>query len=52
VTFRTRIEAGPGSPEFGNGYRGRIDRDEIRFVLQDDRGSPPVEFTARRAAGD
>jgi len=50
VTFRTRIESGQGSPEFNNGYRGRIDRDEIRFVLQDDRGSPPVEFTARRAA--
>jgi hypothetical protein len=52
VTFRTRIEAGPGSRGFSNGYRGQIDRDQIRFVLQDDRGSPPVEFTARRAAGD
>jgi hypothetical protein len=29
VTFRTRIEAGPGSPEFSNGYRGQIDRDQI-----------------------
>ena len=51
LVFRTPIEGGPGTPSFSNGYRGRIQGDEIHFELQDDRGSPPVEFTARRAAG-
>jgi hypothetical protein len=51
IVFRTPIEGGAGSPAFSNGYRGRVEGDEIRFVLQDDRGSPPVEFTARRSAG-
>jgi hypothetical protein len=50
VTFRTRIEAGPGSPAFVNAYRGRVARDGIRFVLQDDRGTPPATFLARRVA--
>jgi catechol 2,3-dioxygenase-like lactoylglutathione lyase family enzyme len=50
VTFRTRIEAGPGSPAFVNAYRGRLDGDGIRFVLQDDRGTPPATFLARRVA--
>jgi hypothetical protein len=51
LSFRTRIDGGPGSPAFSNGYRGRVEDDEIHFVLQDDRGSPPVEFSARRAGG-
>jgi hypothetical protein len=51
IVFRTPIEGGAGSPAFSNGYRGRVQADGIHFVLQDDRGSPPVEFTARRAAG-
>ena len=50
VTFRTRIDAGPGSPAFANVYRGRLDGDVIRFVLQDDRGTPPAELVARRVA--
>ncbi len=48
LTFRTRIDAGPGSPLFWNSYRGRVDGAAIRFLLQDDRGSPPLEFTAKR----
>jgi hypothetical protein len=51
VTFRTRIAEGPGSPAFVNAYRGRLDGDVIRFVLQDDRGTPPAELVARRVAG-
>ncbi len=51
VTLRTRIEAGPGAPGFVNTYRGRVHDDGIRFVLQDDRGTPPAEFVARRVAG-
>jgi hypothetical protein len=49
IVFRTPIEGGAGAPAFNNGYRGRFQGGEIRFVLQDDRGSPPVEFTARRS---
>lgn len=49
LTFRTRIEAGPGSPAFWNAYRGRVDGAAIRFLLQDDRGHVPIEFTAERA---
>jgi hypothetical protein len=52
LTFRTRIGGVPGSPAFSNGYRGHVQDGEIRFVLQDDRGSPPVEFSARRAGGN
>jgi hypothetical protein len=48
LTFRTRVDAGPGSPQFWNAYRGRVDGDVIHFLLQDDRGSPPLEFTAER----
>jgi hypothetical protein len=51
LTFQTRILGGPESRPFSNGYRGRVEGDAIRFVLQDDRGSPPVEFTAHRAGG-
>jgi len=51
IAFRTALEGGAGSPAFSNGYRGRVQGNEIHFVLQDDRGSPPVEFVARRAAG-
>jgi hypothetical protein len=50
ITFRTRIDAGPGSAAFANAYRGRVDGDVIRFVLQDDRGTPPAELVARRVA--
>jgi hypothetical protein len=48
LTFRTRVDAGPGSPQFWNAYRGRVDGDVIHFLLQDDRGSPPLQFTAER----
>ena len=48
LTFRTRVDAGPGSPQFWNAYRGRVDGDVIHFLLQDDRGSPPLQFTAAR----
>ena len=51
IAFRTPIAGGAESPAFSNGYRGRVQGNEIHFVLQDDRGSPPVEFIARRAAG-
>jgi hypothetical protein len=50
VTFRTRIAEGPGAPAFVNAYRGRMDGDVIRFVLEDDRGTPPAEMVARRVA--
>jgi hypothetical protein len=34
---------------FWNAYRGSVAGGVIRFLLQDDRGSPPLEFTAERA---
>jgi hypothetical protein len=51
LTFQTKIAGEAESPAFSNGYRGHAAGDAIQFVLRDDRGSPPVEFTARRADG-
>jgi hypothetical protein len=48
LTFRTRIDGGAGSPGFWNAYRGRLDGDVVRMLLQDDRGTPPLEITAER----
>ena len=50
---RTTETISNGTAEVTHRYSGRIDGDEIRFVMQTEGGSTPhvpVEFTARRAA--
>lgn len=49
LSLADNIDAGPNSPVFWNAYRGSVAGGVIRFLLQDDRGSPPLEFTAERA---
>ena len=50
ISFTTRAEQMLGSEvtAFENRYDGLIFARGIAFVLQDNRGNPPVEFTARR----
>jgi hypothetical protein len=54
IYFLTKwVEVGVGAGErtVTNVYRGRISAGKIRFVMQDDRGYPPVEFVATRPQG-
>jgi hypothetical protein len=52
ISFLLKLEELLGSEtrSYTQYYKGRISQDEIHFVMQDDRGNPPVEFTARRSA--
>jgi TIR domain len=50
IAFSVRFQSMSGSEltEHEVQYTGKISGDEIRFVMQDDRGYPPVEFVAKR----
>ncbi len=50
IAFIIRFQSMSGSEvtEHEVQYTGTISGDEIRFVMQDDRGYPPVEFVAKR----
>ena len=52
ISFLLKLEEllGTETRSYTQYYKGRISGDEIRFVMQDDRGNPPVEFTVRRSA--
>ena len=41
-------ESSSGSREHKNYYGGKIVGNEIRFRMQDDRGSAPLDFTATK----
>ncbi|MBM4262440.1 MAG: toll/interleukin-1 receptor domain-containing protein [Deltaproteobacteria bacterium] len=47
-SVRFQEDSASGTRERKNYYGGKIAGNEIRFRLQDDRGSPPLEFIATR----
>lgn len=51
ITFSVRFQetSSQGNRDRKNYYGGKITGNEIRFRLQDDRGSPPLEFTATKS---
>jgi len=48
---RYQEKLGETTTDHTNTYRGKITGNEIRFSMQDDKGSPPVEFVARKTGG-
>ena len=48
-SVRFQEESSSGTVEHKNYYAGKIAGSEIRFRMQDDRGSPPLEFTAAKS---
>jgi len=50
-TVRYQEKVGETVTDRTNTYRGKLEGGEIRFTMQDDKGSPPVEFVARRIGG-
>jgi TIR domain len=53
ISFSMRFQEmlGSATTERKNNYRGKLTGNEIRFSMQDDKGAPPVEFVARKIAG-
>ena len=53
ISFRVRFQEFPGNAtkDHQNNYRGKLVGSEIHFSMQDDKGSPPVDFVARKIAG-
>jgi len=53
LLFSVRFQENSGSAttDHKNIYRGKLTGNEIRFTMQDDKGTPPVEFVARKIAG-
>lgn len=49
-SVRFQEQSASGTRDHKNYYGGKIAGNEIRFRLQDDRGSPPLEFVAARVA--
>jgi len=52
VSFTLTLEEllGTETRPYRRYYRGRVSGNEIHFTMQDDKGNPPVKFTARRSA--
>lgn len=48
-SVRFREQSASGTRDHKNYYGGKIAGNEIRFRMQDDRGSPPLEFTATKS---
>jgi hypothetical protein len=53
ISFSVRFQnmVGSATTDRKNNYRGKLTGNEIRFNMQDDKGTPPVEFVARKVAG-
>jgi hypothetical protein len=51
ISFSVRYQEvlGATTTERMNRYTGRVSDNQIRFRIQDDKGSPPVEFVARKS---
>jgi TIR domain len=50
ISFSVRFQdmVGNATTDYKNNYRGKLTGSEIRFIMQDDKGTPPVEFVARK----
>jgi hypothetical protein len=50
ISFGVRFQemSGAATSDHKNFYTGKLTGTEIQFRIQDDRGNPPVEFTARK----